>query len=78
MMTTMLGFLTAVCADATPLMASGSARAVVVKSFLNINASFSFLKFLTNQLTDKFSRRRSGPASDATPVQEEMLDRSVM
>src|SRR5437764_12299111 len=43
MTTTMLGGLAAVCAEATPLNVSGSARAVVIRSFLNIDVSSSSL-----------------------------------
>ena len=36
----MLGFLAGVCADTAPLKANGNARAVVMRSFFNIDLSF--------------------------------------
>src|SRR5947208_16310286 len=62
MTTTMLGGLATVCAEATPLNASGSARAVVIRSFLNIDVSFS--EFRANQLGGKRSHRKNRATGD--------------
>jgi hypothetical protein len=54
----MFGFLAGVCAAAMPPKANGSARAVVMRNFLNIDVC-PFPKFQSNQLTDKSSRRKN-------------------
>jgi hypothetical protein len=78
MMTTMLGFLAAVCADAGPPNASGNARAVVMRSCLNINVSFIIAKFRTNQSTDRqFLRRKNRANEQRQRAREEMIDRST-
>jgi hypothetical protein len=77
MMTTMLGFLAAVCADATPLNANGSASAVVARNFLNIDVSFFFPEFEPINSAANVHIARTGPRATALRVQEEMLGRSA-
>src|SRR5882724_10291272 len=59
MMTTMLGFLAGVCADAAPLNANGSASAVVARNFLNIDVSLFLPEARADQPRNRFSRRKN-------------------
>ena len=77
MTTTMLGGLATVCAEATPLNVSGSARAVVIRSFLNIDVSSSSLDLEPINSAANAHIARTGPRAIAPRVQEKMLGRSA-
>src|SRR5437763_16437142 len=67
MMTTMFGFLAAVCADASPLNAKGTTSAVVLRSFLNIEP---VLFNLIDRLTAAFHVAKTGPTGGVNTFDE--------
>jgi hypothetical protein len=78
MITTMLGFLAVVCADAAPLNASGIESAVVTRNFLNINVSFVVFQIRMYRSTCEALLRKNRANVQCNTPAIEMLDRSAL